>query len=52
MYKNIVKRNFTTGKVKIQSESVPWINSTVPEELNGRCKLLMKAQKTPKTSVE
>ena len=52
MYKDIVESHITTRKAKIRSESAPWMNSTIRKELNGICKLLMKAHKTPKGSVE
>ena len=52
MYKDIVESHITTRKAKIRSKSTPWMNSTIRKELNGRYKLLMKAQKTPNGSVE
>ena len=48
MYKNIVESHITSRKAKIRSESVPWMNSTIRKEHNGRYKLLMRTQKTPK----
>ena len=52
MYKHIVGSHITTSKAKIPSESSTWMNSTIHKKLNGRYKLLMKAHKTPKGSVE
>ena len=45
-----MKSHLRSRVVKMRSNSLPWMNSSIRKELNKRYKLLLKAQKTPKGS--
>ena len=48
LYKDILNDHLTVRKVKIRTNSLPWMNSTLRKEMNLRYKLLKRAQNYPK----
>lgn len=48
----IINYHIPIRKVKIRSNSLPWMTSSLRKEMNKRYKLLILAQNTPKGSVE
>ena len=44
LYKDILNDHLTVKKVKIRTNSLPWMNSTLKKEMNFRYKLLKRAQ--------
>ena len=46
LYKDIVKDNLPKRKVKVRSNSLPWMNSKIRKLMNQRYKQLIKANKT------
>lgn len=52
LYNYIINYHIPIRKVKIRSNSLPWMTSSLRKEMNKRYKLLILAQNTPKGSVE
>ena len=52
MYQAVLKEHVKTRKVKVRSNSLPWMNSILRKMMNKRYKLLIAAQKTEKGSKE
>ena len=52
MYQAVIKEHINTRKVKVRSNSLPWMNSNLRKIMNKRYKLLIAAQKTGKVSKE
>ena len=50
MYQAVLKGHVKTRKVKVRSNSLPWMNSILRKMMNRRYKLLIAAQKTEKGS--
>ena len=52
LYNYIIDHHIPIRKVKIRSNSLPWMSSSLRKEMNKRYKLLTLAQNTPKGSNE
>ena len=52
LYQNVINDHIKPRKVKVRSQSDPWMNSELRKMMNRRYKLLKRAQKTAKGSPE
>jgi len=52
MYNQIITNHVKERKVKVRTESNPWMTSEIRKQMNHRYKLLVSAQKTKKGSQE
>ena len=52
LYNYIINYHIPLSKVKVRSNILPWMTSSLRKEMNKRYKLLILAQNTPKGSVE
>ena len=52
LYNQILSNHVKERKVKVKTESNPWMNSEIRKQMNHRYKLLVLAQKTNKGSLQ
>ena len=52
IFKDVISRHVTTGKVNVRTDSQPWMNREIRKEVIQRFKLFNKAKSTDKGSIE